>query len=137
MYINYYMLRGKGWDWLKTKHTHVWVIKIRLIPTNPIMKIHTIIYILDTQKHVLNHRKIKKLILFLILMLFWIKEAKNITLIYLENKFHKYTIVTTQQARQRNKQILIPTIKHNKKKERRSKRSVTNLQWRFYSTTTS
>ena len=34
-----------------------------------------IICILDTQKYVLNHRKIRKLTSFLILMLFWIKEA--------------------------------------------------------------
>ena len=92
------------------------IIKIRLIPANSIMKTHTIICILDTQKHILNHKTIRKLMPFLILMLFRIKEAKNITPIYSENQFHKCTIGTTQEARQRYKQALIPNIKHNKKK---------------------
>ena len=57
-------------------------------------------------------------------MLFLIKETKNITPIYSENKIRKCTIGTTQQARQRYKQALIPNIKHDKKKGLNDKRKL-------------
>ena len=61
----------------KTRKTSSWTSggkkKKLLLPQ--FRKAHIIICILDTQKYVLNHRKIIKLISFLILMLFWIKEA--------------------------------------------------------------
>ena len=46
-------------------------------------------------------------------MLFRIKKARNVTPIYSENKFRKCTIGTTQPARQRYKQALIPNVRHN------------------------